>query len=85
MTRTVVFAFVVIVCGLGLVGNMDYADALDRDSERKARAAARAKQADPLPARIWSKKCERAGKQIIATQADGGRWIVRCVNTNVKT
>lgn len=37
------------------------------------------KQAQMDPAPIWSQRCERQGKTIIAKQADGGRWVIHCL------
>jgi len=70
--RTLLFLALLLVCGFGLVGNMDYSDAKLIEAEKK------------MGAPIYSKKCERQGKQILATRADNGTWQVHCVNATVK-
>ena len=45
-------------------------------AERAATVRARAPEE---PARIWSKKCARQGKDVFATRADGGPWKVTCI------
>ena len=71
------FALLIVFLALGVVGNLDYEDALNRWTEEKNTRADRA--------RIWSKKCAMKGKHILATQADGGKWVVQCVNAGVKS
>ena len=73
----VVFALLIVFLALGVVGNLDYEEALNRWTEEKNTRADRAK--------IWSKKCALKGKRILATQADGGKWVVQCVNAGVKS
>ena len=52
-----------------LAGTMDYND--------KASAAQEQKYLNQ--GRIWSKKCEKQGKDVIATKADNGKWKVACI------
>jgi hypothetical protein len=74
--------YLVIVLGLYvLVGTLDFNDKLAAATERAQRAPKTATQNE---ARLWSKKCERRGKQILATQADGGKWVLKCVNADLK-
>ena len=75
-----VVAFV-LIC-YGFAGTQDYNIA--KAAEQEYRAAVKAKRAQDQPARIWSKRCEAQGKRVLATQADGGKWKIRCVNTNLK-
>ena len=77
MNRNLVFAALVAFLTLGAGGNSDYADAVDRWAEEKIARVER--QSGMNRARIWSQKCERQGKRIIAKQSDGGKWIVHCV------
>lgn len=39
----------------------------------------------PSPAPIWSARCTRAGKTMVAHQADGGPWVVQCTDPAVKS
>lgn len=80
--RNVVFATLVAVLTLGAVGNSDYADALDTWAEEKLARVERARGQER--GRIWSAKCERQGKRVLAMQADGGKWLVRCVRADLK-
>lgn len=75
MSRNLAFGFFVVLMGLGLVGNLDYADQLRIEAEKKEQ---RPRLANPFPAPIWSKRCAAQGKTFIAKQADGGNWTVRC-------
>ena len=50
-----------------------------------AEKAETARRAEANRARIWSKRCERQGKQILATKADGEGWKIKCVNANIRT
>lgn len=84
-TRNALFAAVVIVCGYGLVGTLDYQIAVADENERRARAKPTGKLLTESEARLWSKRCMALGKQIFATQADGGRWKIQCVNAEVRT
>ena len=52
-----------------------------RDLEAATKAP---RQAQTEPAPIYSTKCLRAGKQFIAKQADGGKWVGGCVNADLK-
>lgn len=70
--RTLLFLALLLVCGFGLVGNMDYQDAKLIEAEKR------------MGAPIYSKKCERQGKSFIAKQADGGKWVVVCLNDGVR-
>ena len=47
--------------------------------------AAAAKEAKGDPARIWSRKCQREGKQIFASKSDKGPWVIKCVDGRVRT
>lgn len=76
-SRIVWFAAVVIIVGVGFTHTMAYTDELALEQERKA--AQKKREAQPFPAPIWSQKCERQGKRVLAVQADGGRWEIRCV------
>lgn len=46
-----------------------------RDMKAEA-AAPRKAQTEPAP--IWSKNCQKASGFLFASQADGGKWKVRC-------
>ena len=79
-------AAVLAVIFVGIVGPMDYAEDLDREAEIKlmrAELEALRHQEPRELARIWSARCERLRKQMIATQADGGQWRVRCVDADL--
>lgn len=76
MTRNLMFGLFVVLMGLGMVGNMDYADALHTEAIKKEQ---RPRLAQPSPAPIYSKRCAARGLDFVAHQADGGRWIVHCV------
>ena len=48
--------------------------------------AKKPRQAQVEPAPLWSKRCEAQDKRIFATQADGKRWRIKCVDaTGMKT
>ena len=79
---TVVFALVVLVVAYGFVGTLDYQIAVADENERRERARPAGKLLTEREARLWSKRCLEQGKQIFATQADGGRWKVQCVNAS---
>ena len=80
--RNVAFAALVAFLTLGAVGNSDYADAIDTWTEEKLARPKRA--AKPDPAVIWSQRCARKGKQLLAKQGDGGKWQISCVNATLK-
>lgn len=71
-TRTGWFIALVLFLALGIVGNMDYRDAKLIEAEKK------------MGAPIYSKRCERQGKQILAVRSDAGEWTVHCVDATVK-
>src|SRR3990167_4911063 len=71
------FAVVVFILAYGIAGTVDYNDA--KAQEREYLAAKKAKRSQDQPARIWSKRCQREGKRILAVQSDGGRWKISCV------
>lgn len=77
----VALAVALIVLAYAKTGTESYADALDAESRAKTERVARAKRADP--ARIWSQRCERQGKDVFATRADGKPWEIRCVTRQV--
>ena len=82
MTRNLDFGLFVVLMGLGLVGNMDYADALHTEAIKKEQ---RPRQAQIAPGPIYSKRCLQRGLDMIAHQAAGGRWVVHCVPREVRT
>ena len=82
MTRNLAFGLFVLVMGFGMVGNMDYADALHTEAIKKEQ---RPRQAQVGPAPIYSKRCAARGLDFIAHQADGDRWVVHCVPKAVRT
>ena len=73
---TVAKALFFLLACYALVGTMEYrvesAIAAERLAQRKARAPEE-------PARIWSRKCARQGKDVYATRADGGPWKITCI------
>ena len=84
-------ALAVVKAGLALgfvgacylaVGTIDYHVLAGLAAERTARPAA---VPAPAPAPIWSKKCERQGKDTLAAKADGKPWEARCVERRVLT
>jgi len=48
-------------------------------------ANAKPRLAEPMPAPIWSKRCERDGKTMMAHQADGGPWVIHCTGKALRT
>ena len=81
--RRIALAVVVVFLCLAAVhnGNQTYLEAVDLWTEEKL---ARAERTTREPrARIWSKKCERQGKDSLATQADKEPWKVRCIPRRV--
>ena len=80
MNRYLAFGIFVILIGLGVVGNFDYADQIIIETEKKARFADEARRrADPAP--IYSRRCQSRGQDIIAHQSDGGPWVVGCTSS----
>lgn len=77
-TRRIFFWLVVAALVLAAAdhGNATYSAAYDTWTEQKIARVERAR-AEPR-IRIWSKKCERQGRAVIATRADNGPWHVRC-------
>ena len=67
-----------ILGAFAAAGTMEFNDRLAAAEERIAKPTAHGE------ARIWSRKCERQGKRVFATQADGGRWRITCVKAEVK-
>jgi len=82
-TRALWFIVVMLVLSFGLVGTLDYNDA--KAVEQEYVTAKKSRQSREQPARMWSKKCERQGKRIFATQADGKAWIIKCVDAKATT
>lgn len=82
MSRNLAFGFFILFMGLGMVGNIDYADALHIEAIKKEQ---RPRQAQVTPAPIYSKRCAARGLDFIAHQADGGGWKVHCVPRSVRT
>jgi len=70
--RTLLFLALLLVCGFGLVGNMDYTDQKLIEAEKHEGA------------KLYSKRCEARGQQILAVKADSGKWVVHCVHASVK-
>jgi len=83
-TRIAICAGVFLVVAYGFVGTLDYQIAVADANERLERRPA-GKLLTEREARLWSKRCMEQGKQIFATQADGGRWKVQCVNAEVRS
>lgn len=65
------FAAIFVLVAYLFVGTQDYQIAKAAEEEKKVVSAER-------EARIWSQKCSKRGLQVYATQADGGKWVVRC-------
>ena len=82
-------ATALVAAYLGIIGPMDYADALVIEAENKVLraelAAAQKLQAHPSPreAPVWSARCAKLGLQFIALQSDAGMWRGYCVNANL--
>lgn len=86
MSRNIAFALFVLLMALGLVGNLDYADQLEIEAEKKSRYAEEARRRTaPSPAPIWSSRCERQGRAFIAKRADAGPWTVHCTGPRSRT
>lgn len=66
--RALCYCALILVMGMGLAGK------IEADTE----------EAIAREAPLWSSKCERAGKQMVAHKADSGKWVVHCVNATVK-
>lgn len=77
-------ALVFIVAVYALAGTMDYNDRTAAATERAEPPSGRAAPSMER-ARIWSQRCIKQGKQVFATQADGGKWVIRCVNASAGT
>ena len=69
-------AIAYLIAAYLIVGTLDYNQQV---------AAAQEAKAERDQARIWSKKCAKQGLQIFATQKDGGKWEIRCVDGRVRT
>lgn len=67
--RSFTYCLLVLFCALGMAGKMEADIEQEIANER---------------APIYSKKCERQGKQILASRADNGPWKVDCVNSAVR-
>ena len=80
MKPLAVLAF--LVSAYLMVGTLQYD--IEKQIEADYKEIRAKKQAQPDPGRMWSKKCLRADKQFVATQADGGKWKLTCVNAGVK-
>lgn len=78
MSRNLTFGLFVLLMGLGIVGNMDYADQLRIEAVKKEQ---RPRQAQVSPAPIYSKRCLERGLDMVAGQKDGGPWAVYCVKS----
>jgi hypothetical protein len=86
--RLLAFAIVVICMGSAVVGNFDYADALEQQAQRayvriERQVAADRMIRDTEATRIWSKRCERQGKDVLALRSDTKPWVIRCVERRV--
>lgn len=55
----------------------DYADAKLIEAQRAELRALRAPKAEVQPP-VWSQTCERRGQTFVASQSDGGKWVVKC-------
>lgn len=71
MSRDLTFGIFVLLMGLGLVGNLDYADQLRIEAVKKEQHP---RQAQVSPAPLYSKDCMARDRDFIAGQADGGQW-----------
>lgn len=82
MSRDFTYLLFVLLMALGLVGNFDYADQLLIEAAKKEQ---RPRLAQPSPAPIYSKRCSAQGRDFVARQADGGRWVAFCTGRRVQT
>ncbi len=80
--RFLMFVGLILVLAFARAGEEDYQ--MKKAAEKEYAQAKAKKQARPEPAVIWSQRCERQGKRVLATQADGGIWKIKCVDANVK-
>lgn len=65
--RALCYCALVLLMGLGLSSK------IEADTE----------EAIAREAPIYSTKCERAGKQMVAHKADSGKWVVHCVSAKL--
>jgi len=76
MIRTALIAAFLCLAYLFVGTMVGYNDKVGAAKERKAASAAE-------PAPIWSKRCSAKGMDVLAKQADGGRWIIVCIPRRV--
>jgi hypothetical protein len=83
MTRPQCFVLGALLTLFGIVGNLDYADALRVEAIKKEQRPRLARQSEPAP--LYSRRCAGRGLDFIAHQKDGGQWVIHCVPRAVAT